>query len=133
MCFLFFVRIFKTGQFWYFSWKTLTLFISKQGFGSCILLKRDGRVPARLLIWSRVIESATNCNQTLLSLLNLNSTQNTLVNWIIRLFVSLLGRPKVIIFSGGQCICWWGRGFEKFNVIWYWWYDTYDTWEVWHF
>ena len=32
-----------------------------------------------------------------------NSTQNTSVNWIIRLFLSLLICPKVILLSDGHC------------------------------
>jgi hypothetical protein len=58
---------------------------------------------ARRLIGSRFIESAAYCNQKLLALLYNNSTQKTLVNWIIRLLLSLLCRPKVIL-CGGHCI-----------------------------
>ena len=36
--------------------------------------------------------------------LYLNSTQNMLVNWIIRQLLSILCWPKVIILSGGHCI-----------------------------
>ncbi len=33
----------------------------------------------------------------------LNSTQNTMVNWVIRLLLSILYWPKVILLSGGLC------------------------------
>jgi hypothetical protein len=59
---------------------------------------------ARRLIGSRIIESAVYCNQKLLAHLYLNSTQNISVNWIIRLLLSLLCWPKVILLSGGHCI-----------------------------
>ena len=58
----------------------------------------------RRLIGSRVIESTAYCNQISLVPLYLNSTQNTSVNWIIRLLLSLLCWPKVILLSGGHCI-----------------------------
>ncbi len=51
------------------------------------------------MIVSRIIESATYCNQKLLALLYLNSTQMTSVNWIIRLLLSLLCYPKVILLT----------------------------------
>ncbi len=56
---------------------------------------------ARRLIGSRIIETAAYCNQKLLALY---STQNSSVNWIIRLLLSLLCWPKVILLSGGYCI-----------------------------
>jgi hypothetical protein len=56
---------------------------------------------ARRFIESRTIESAAYCDQNFQILLNLNSKQKMLVNWIIRLLLSLLCRPKVIILSGG--------------------------------
>jgi hypothetical protein len=59
---------------------------------------------ARRLIGSRIIESAAYCNQKLLAHLYLNSTQNTSLNWIIRLLLSLLCWLKVILLSGGHCI-----------------------------
>ena len=59
---------------------------------------------ARRLIGSRIIESAAYSNQILLVPLYLNSTQNTSVNWIIRLMLSLLCWPKAILLSGGHCI-----------------------------
>ncbi len=59
---------------------------------------------ARRLIGSRIVESAAYCNHKLLALLHLNSTQTTSVNWIIRLLLSLLCWPKVILLSGGHCI-----------------------------
>jgi hypothetical protein len=55
---------------------------------------------ARRLIRSRIIESAAYCNQILLAPSRINSTQNTSVNWIIRILLSLLCRPKVILISG---------------------------------
>ncbi len=58
---------------------------------------------ARRLIGSRIIESATYCNQKLLAHLYLNCTLNTSVNWIIRLLLSLLCWPKVILLNGGHC------------------------------
>ncbi len=59
---------------------------------------------ARLLMGSRFIESAAYCNQILLAQSYKNSAQNTLVNWIIRLLLSLVCRPKVILLSGWHCI-----------------------------
>ncbi len=53
---------------------------------------------------SRLIESAAYCNQILLAPLCINSTQNTSVNWIIRLLLSFLYQPKVILLSGEHCI-----------------------------
>ncbi len=58
----------------------------------------------RRLIGSRLIESDAYCNQILLAQLYINSAQNTSVNWIIRLLLSLLCRSKVILLSGGHCI-----------------------------
>ncbi len=58
---------------------------------------------ARRLIGSRIIESAAYCNHKLMAHLYFNSTQNTSVNWIIRLLLSLLCWPKVILLSGGHC------------------------------
>jgi len=52
----------------------------------------------------RIIESAAYCNQIMLVPLYLNSSQNTFVNWIIQLLLSLLCWPKVIPLSGGHCI-----------------------------
>ena len=43
------------------------------------------------------------CNQTLLVPHYLNSTQNTSVNWIIRILLSLLYCPKVNLLGGGHC------------------------------
>ncbi len=53
---------------------------------------------------SRSIESAAYCNQILLVQLYINSTQNTSANWIIRLLLSILCLPKMILFSGVHCI-----------------------------
>ncbi len=50
-----------------------------------------------------IIESAAYCNQKLLAHFYLNTTQNTSVNWIIRLLLSLLCWPKVILLSSGNC------------------------------
>ncbi len=58
---------------------------------------------ARLLIGSRIIESAAYCNQILLAHLYHNRTQSSSVNWIIRFLLSLLRWPKVILLSGGHC------------------------------
>ncbi len=44
------------------------------------------------------------CNQKLLTRLYFNSIQNTSVNWIIHLLLSLLFWPKVILLSGRHCI-----------------------------
>ena len=44
---------------------------------------------ASCLIGSRIIESAAYYNQILLVLLHLNGTQKMLVNWIIRLMLSI--------------------------------------------
>ncbi len=52
---------------------------------------------------SRLIESAAYYNQTLLAQLNISSAKNSSVNWIIRLLLSLLCWPKVIL-SSGHCI-----------------------------
>ncbi len=68
---------------------------------------------ARRLMESRVIESAAYCSQILLAQLYKNGAQNTSVNWVIRLLLSLLCRSKMIPLSGGHCsiifICsfWW--------------------------
>ncbi len=59
---------------------------------------------AHHLIGLRVIELAAYCNQKLLAHLYHNSTQNTSVNWIIRLLVLLLCWTNVILLSGGRCI-----------------------------
>ena len=53
-----------------------------------------------IYIGSRIIESAAYCNHILLVPLYLNSLHKTSVNWIIRLVLSLLCRPKVILLSG---------------------------------
>jgi hypothetical protein len=53
------------------------------------------------LIGYRIIESATYCYQIVLAQLHKNSTQNTSVNCIIRILLSLFCRPKVILLSGG--------------------------------
>ncbi len=58
---------------------------------------------ARRLMGSQLIESAAYCNQTWLAKLYINSAQNTLVNWIIQLLVSILCQPKVIPLSDGHC------------------------------
>ncbi len=59
---------------------------------------------ARRLTGSRIIESAAYCNQTMQAHLYLNSTQNMSVNWIIRLLLSLLCWPKVILLCGGTVL-----------------------------
>ncbi len=56
------------------------------------------------LIGSRIVESAAYCNQKLLTLLYLKKSQITSVNWIIRLLLSLLSCPKVIVLSCGHCV-----------------------------
>ncbi len=58
----------------------------------------------RLMGSRRIVDSAAYCNQILLAQICINSTQNTSVNWIIRLLLSLSCRPKVILLSGGHCI-----------------------------
>jgi hypothetical protein len=55
-------------------------------------------------IGSRIIDSTAYCNLKLMAPLCINSTQNMSFNWIIRLLISLLCRPKVILISGGHCI-----------------------------
>ncbi len=57
---------------------------------------------ARRLMGSQLIESAAYCNQILLAQQYINSAQNTSVNWIIWLLLSLLSPPKVILLSGGH-------------------------------
>jgi hypothetical protein len=57
---------------------------------------------AKRLIRSQIIESAAYYKK-LLAHLYLNSIQNTSFNWIIRLLLSLLSWPKVILLSGGHC------------------------------
>ncbi len=52
---------------------------------------------------SRIIESAAYCNQISLVQVYINRAQNTVVNLIFRLLLSLLCRPKVILLSGGHC------------------------------
>ncbi len=54
-------------------------------------------------IGSRIRKSAAYCNQKLLVLLFLNSTQNTPFKWIIWLVLSFLCWPKVILLSSGHC------------------------------
>ena len=75
---------------------------------------RRKKYSARRLIGSRIIESAAYCNQKLLAHLYLNSTQNTSVNWIIRLLLSLVCRPKVILLSGGHCISKYSLLFQEY-------------------
>ncbi len=70
--------------------------------GSFLEVFKQQYISSRL-IGSRIIEPAAYCNQKLLAHLYLNSTQNTSVNWIIRLLLSLLCWPKVILLSGGHC------------------------------
>ncbi len=67
---------------------------------------------ARRLMGSRIIESAAYCNQISLAQVYINRAQNTSVNWIIRLLLSLLCRPKVILLSGGHCS---NKKLDKFN------------------
>jgi hypothetical protein len=70
-----------------------------------VFLNFNGSIySARRLIGSRIIESAAYCNQKLPAHLYIYSTQNTSVNWIIRLLLSLLCWLKVILLSGGHCI-----------------------------
>ncbi len=63
------------------------------------------RYSASRFIGSRIIESAAYCNQMVLASLYINKTQKTSVNWLIRLLLSLLYWPKVILLSGGHNIC----------------------------
>ena len=56
-----------------------------------------------LLTGSRIIESATYCNQILQAPSYKNNIQKTSFNWIIRLLLSLLCWPKVILLSGRHC------------------------------
>ena len=56
------------------------------------------------LIGSRIIESAAYSNQILLVQSYPNSAHKTSVNWIIRLMLSLLCWPKMILLSSGQWI-----------------------------
>ena len=58
---------------------------------------------AHSVIGSRLIESAAYCNQILLVVLYLSSTQKT-INFIVRLMLSLLCWPKLILLSGGHWI-----------------------------
>jgi hypothetical protein len=58
---------------------------------------------ARRLMGSRIIESAAYCNQISLAQVYINRAQNISFNGIIRLLLSLLSRPKVILLSGGHC------------------------------
>jgi hypothetical protein len=70
-----------------------------------------GKVPngnckynARRLMGSFILELAAYCNQILiLARLHRNCVKNTSVNWIIRLLLSLICRPKLIFWSGGHC------------------------------
>ncbi len=73
--------------------------------GFLIYLKSNNNLKygARRLMGSRIIESAAYCNQNLLAHLYLSSTQNTSVNWIIQLLLSLFCWTKVILLSGGHC------------------------------
>ncbi len=55
--------------------------------------------------WFASTVPAAYCNQIWLTQLYINSAQNTSVNWIIWLLLSHKCRPKVILLSGGHCIC----------------------------
>ncbi len=70
---------------------------------------------ARRLMGSRIIESAAYCNQILLAKVYINRAQNTSVNWIIRLLLSLLCQPKVILLSGGHCNYF--RNFYRLHLV----------------
>ncbi len=71
---------------------------------------------SRRLIGSRILESVAYFNQKLQAHLYLNSTQNTSVNWIIRLLLSLFFWPKVILLSGGHCS--WRKIWTIFVLYW---------------
>ncbi len=64
--------------------------------------KHFSHILFRNLLFERS-KSATYCNQISLAQVYTNRTQNTSVNWIIRLLLSLLCRPEVILLSGGHC------------------------------
>ncbi len=70
----------------------------------CLLLKSQINYSARCLMGSRIIRSSAYCNQILLAQLYINGAQNSSVNWIIQLLLSLSCWPKVILLSGGHCI-----------------------------
>ena len=71
----------------------------------------------RRLIRSRIIISAAYCNQILLVPLYLNSTQNTLVDCISWLLLSLLCWHKLILLSGGHCSIFWGSSGSCKNLL----------------
>jgi hypothetical protein len=79
------------------------------------LAKQSGvdRYSARRLMESWLIESAAYCNQIFLAQFYINNSQNTSVIWIIRLLLSLLYRPRVILLSGGHYI-WFGDAVGHF-------------------
>ncbi len=66
-----------------------------------VYLMLSPKYNARHLIGSRILKSAAYWK--LLAQLYLNSTQNTSLNWIIRILLSLLCWPKMILLSGGHC------------------------------
>ena len=59
---------------------------------------------ARRLIGSRIIESVAYCN-LIAGLIIPKEYIKTSVSWIVRLMLSLLCWPKVILLSDGHCIC----------------------------
>jgi len=72
---------------------------------------------ARRLIESRIIVSTAFCKKILLAPLCLNSAQNTSVNRIIRLLLSLLCWPKVILLSGGHCNNMWRHSTKTISFV----------------
>jgi len=68
------------------------------------LFSNDSLYSAHRLTGLQTTESAAYSNHKLMALLYLNSTQNTSVNWIIRLLLSLSCWSKVILLSDGHCM-----------------------------
>ncbi len=68
------------------------------------ILTDTNKYSAHPLIGSRIIESVAYCNQKLLALSYPNSTQNTSVNCIIRLLLSLFADPKWFYWAAGTVV-----------------------------
>ena len=86
-------------------WK-LSLFDIFKGRGGSELCTEVPR-PSMIMAWWQVMLKLIilcpllTCDKILLAPLYLNSSQNTQVNWIVRLLLSVLSWPKVIL-SGGH-------------------------------
>ncbi len=85
----------QSKDIWYFTSSAIYVSIYSENF--------DGWSFNTVPIRSRIIESTAYCYLKLLVHLYLNSTQNTSVNKIIWLLLSLIRWPKAILLNGGHC------------------------------